>query len=188
MRLRMIVLAAAVAAAGCQTTETSGTAAQLPGPEIATDLSDLVGVRGSSGEMALSNRGYEFTRAGEPSANGKTAYYYNAAAQDCVRVFTSDGRYQSIDKVPRPECRSDGGAVAAQQPDAGTPTPAEQACMRDVTRTTNNPEVVVLRSSFSQAGTEVIVGVGEQRAPWRCIAYSDGATAGIQSLTNEGFL
>jgi hypothetical protein len=69
-----------------------------------------------------------------------------------------------------------------------TPNVAEQACLRDVTRTTNNPDVVMLSSSFSQAGTEVIVGVGPQRARWRCIAYGDGTTAGIESLTDEGAL
>jgi hypothetical protein len=68
------------------------------------------------------------------------------------------------------------------------PTPAEQACLRDVTRETNNADVVLLSSSFSEAGTEVIVGVGPQRARWRCIAYRDGTTAGIMSLTDEGAL
>jgi len=76
-----------------------------------------------------------------------------------------------------------GGSQTAQTPNA-----AEQACLRDVTRETNNPEVVLLNSTFSQAGTEVIVGVGPQKARWRCIAYSDGTTAGIMSLTNEGTL
>lgn len=71
---------------------------------------------------------------------------------------------------------------------ARTPNAAEQACLRDVTRTTNNPDVVLLDSSFSEAGTEVIVGVGPQRARWRCIAYRDGTTAGIQSLNDEGAL
>ena len=71
---------------------------------------------------------------------------------------------------------------------SGTPTPAEQACLRDVTRTTNNPDVVLLSSSFSQAGTEVIVGVGPQRARWRGIANADGTTADIESLTDEGGL
>jgi hypothetical protein len=68
------------------------------------------------------------------------------------------------------------------------PTAAEQACLRDVTRETNNPDVVLLSSSYSEAGTEVIVGVGPQRARWRCIAYRDGTTAGIMSLTDEGAL
>lgn len=69
-----------------------------------------------------------------------------------------------------------------------TPSMAEQACLRDVTRTTNNPDVVLLDSTFSEAGTEVIVGVGPQRARWRCIGYSDGTTTGITSLTDEGRL
>ncbi|PUB09968.1 hypothetical protein [Yoonia sediminilitoris] len=70
----------------------------------------------------------------------------------------------------------------------GIPSVAEQACLRDVTGVTNNADVVLLGSTFSQAGTEVIVGVGPQRARWSCIGYSDGTTAGITSLTNEGTL
>jgi hypothetical protein len=77
---------------------------------------------------------------------------------------------------------SSGGSASA------TPSLAEQACLRDVTKTTNNPDVVLLDSTFSEAGTEVIVGVGPQRARWRCIGYSDGTTAGIMSLTDEGRL
>jgi len=68
------------------------------------------------------------------------------------------------------------------------PTAAEQACLQRTTIETNNPDVVVLSSSFSQAGTEVIVGVGPQQAPWQCIYYSDGSTTQPMSLTNEGFL
>jgi hypothetical protein len=71
---------------------------------------------------------------------------------------------------------------------SSTPDMAEQACLRDVTRTANNPDVVLLESTFSEAGTEVIVGVGPQRARWRCIGYSDGTTADIMSLTDEGGL
>ena len=79
-----------------------------------------------------------------------------------------------------------------ERPAAGSTTEtlslAEQGCLRDVTSTTNNPDVVLLRSSFSEAGTEVIVGVGPKKAPWSCIGYSDGTTAGITSLTDEGSL
>ena len=57
-----------------------------------------------------------------------------------------------------------------------------------MTRTTNNPDVVLLSSSYSEAGTEVIVGVGPDRARWRCIGYKDGTTSSIMSLTNEGAL
>lgn len=74
-----------------------------------------------------------------------------------------------------------GGSSSASMPSA-----AEQACMLAVGRETGNPDYVVLSSSFSQAGTEVIVGVGPQRAPWRCIAYSNGTTSRPMSLTDEG--
>jgi hypothetical protein len=79
-------------------------------------------------------------------------------------------------------CVEDTGSVS------GTPGAAEQACLRAVTTEANNPDVVLLGSSFSQAGTEVIVGVGPQRARWQCIAYSDGSTSRPMSLTNEGSL
>lgn len=81
-----------------------------------------------------------------------------------------------------------GGTRPSSAAAPGTPSLAEQACLRDVTRQTNNPDVVMLSSSYSEAGTEVIVGVGPQRARWRCIGYRDGTTAGIMSLTDEGAL
>jgi len=81
-------------------------------------------------------------------------------------------------------CIEDTGGSAS----GSVPTVAEQACLRDVTQVTNNPDVVLLSSEFSQAGTQVTVGVGPQRARWSCIGYSNGTTAGITSLTNEGFL
>ncbi len=68
------------------------------------------------------------------------------------------------------------------------PTAAEQACLRDVTATTNNPDVTLISSDFSEAGTLVRVGVGPDRAPWQCIAYGDGTTAGIEFLGSEGTL
>jgi hypothetical protein len=81
-----------------------------------------------------------------------------------------------------------GGTRPSAGTAAGTPSLAEQGCLRDVTRTTNNPDVVLLSSSYSEAGTEVIVGVGPDRARWRCIGYKDGATADIMSLTDEDAL
>ncbi|MGK7754638.1 MULTISPECIES: SH3 domain-containing protein [unclassified Roseovarius] len=71
---------------------------------------------------------------------------------------------------------------------ADTPDAAGQACLRAVTEETGNAEVVVLSSSFSEAGTEVIVGVGSGQAPWQCIAYRDGSTTRPMSLTDEGAL
>lgn len=83
-------------------------------------------------------------------------------------------------------CDDGGSTTSASSSVTTTPNAAEQACLRDVTAATNNPEVVLLGSEFSQAGTYVRVGVGPDQAPWQCIAYEDGTTAEIMSLTDEG--
>lgn len=77
-------------------------------------------------------------------------------------------------------CVEEGGTSAA------IPGPAEQACLAAVSNTTNNGDVVLLGSEFSQAGTFVRVGVGADRAPWKCIAYSDGTTAGVEYMGMNG--
>ena len=65
---------------------------------------------------------------------------------------------------------------------ASTPSAAEQACLAAVSNTVNNGDVTVLGSEFSEAGTSVRIGVGDNLAPWKCIAYSDGSTAGVEFM------
>jgi hypothetical protein len=77
-----------------------------------------------------------------------------------------------------------GGTAGGTDPE----TAAQDACIRDVGREAGNSNLSILGSSFSEAGTEVIVGVGPQQAPWRCIAYRDGTTAGIEFMGDEGAL
>jgi hypothetical protein len=71
---------------------------------------------------------------------------------------------------------------------ASTPSLQEQACLAAVSRETGNGDVALLGSEFSEAGTLVRVGVGADRAPWKCIAYSDGSTAGVEFMGSEGNL
>lgn len=180
--LPYVALCAAFAAmTACAPAGGGGSASQLPSSApTPTDITSFEGARAGQAENGIRNLGYEIARQ-----EGLTTYWLNSSTQDCARIVTGDGRYQSVTRVSSTECGAGGNAT---QLPASTPTAAEQACLRDVSATTNNGDVQVLSSSFSQAGTEVIVGVGPQRARWSCIAYSDGSTAGIQSLTNEGTL
>lgn len=83
-----------------------------------------------------------------------------------------------------PDRPSNGGSSSS-----ATPSKAEQACLRDVTRQTNNPDVVLMGSEPYQGGGRYVrVGVGPDQAPWQCIGYDDGTTMEIMSLTNEGGL
>ncbi len=77
--------------------------------------------------------------------------------------------------------------AATEQPSAGMPSKNAQACLLAVTRQTNNGDVVLLSSETSEANDIIIVGVGQQRAKWKCLA-KNGKVAEVSSMTNEGGL
>lgn len=51
------------------------------------------------------------------------------------------------------------------------------ACLTAVVGETNNNDVTVIETRATENGTEVIVGVGPQRARWSCTAFADGSTS-----------
>ncbi len=53
---------------------------------------------------------------------------------------------------------------------------------------TNNANVSVMSSEFSQANTMVMVAVGDDAAPWRCLVSSEGMVAEVSFAGGEGFL
>jgi hypothetical protein len=86
-------------------------------------------------------------------------------------------------------CASGGNGPAAVE--SATPRAAdiaERACLRDVAREANDRDVMVLSSTPSPEGTEVIIGVGPQRTRWRCIGYGDGTTTVVIALAEERLL
>ncbi len=89
-------------------------------------------------------------------------------------------------------CQSDGGSSSASggpaAPGNAAEAAAQQACLAAVASETGNAVASVASSEFSEAGTKVIVAVGEQKAQWECVAYKDGSTSRPMSLTNEGAL
>jgi len=87
--------------------------AQDPAP----GLQDLVGVRGSSGEQALKDRGYKFV-TGEKSGSDSYTNWRNSRSGQCIIVRTANGRYQSIVKAPDFDCRG-GAAESAPAPGGG---------------------------------------------------------------------
>jgi len=89
-------------------------------------------------------------------------------------------------------CSTDSGSapVAAPAPimDQSVPQVARNACLREVARTTNTPQGVILEMLYSEANSQVVVGVGPQLARWRCLVSNSGAVAEVMSLTDEGRL
>jgi hypothetical protein len=75
--------------------------AQLP-----FELTNLVGIRASSGEQELENMGY-FHRNTITVQNSRISYWWSPSEQLCIAVTTTDGRYASIIEQPEVICDDD---------------------------------------------------------------------------------
>ena len=71
------------------------------GRSSAADLQDLIGMRASSGEEALEDRGYEFVKV-EKAARMSFANWVKGS--HCISVRTENGRYASIADATMLDC------------------------------------------------------------------------------------
>ncbi len=71
--------------------------------DIPSDLDDLVGVRASSGENEMKQRGYTYVDYGRME-NATWSYWWNDSRKACVGVVTSNGRYERIASVSAGDC------------------------------------------------------------------------------------
>jgi len=69
-----------------------------------SDVRDLVGARGSSGEAELIRRGY-VNAGGQTGDDRVWTNWWNARRGVCLSVVTMNGRYDSIVTAPSPDCR-----------------------------------------------------------------------------------
>lgn len=98
-------------------------------------------------------------------------------------VYTGKHGANGVCQVTMASGGSSSGGSTSQG--GGIPSKDEQACLAAVSNTTNNGDVNVLRTETSEANNTVVVGVGAQRAPWKCLV-KNGKVADVMSLTNEG--
>lgn len=117
--------------------------------------------------------------AWDASANGVTI---NIARDSSGLMLSYTGKHgaNGICEVTS-SAASSGGSSAA----AGTPSEDEQACLAATSRETNNGDVTLLGTETSEANNTVYVGVGPQRAKWKCLV-KNGKVAEVQSMTDEG--
>ncbi|MDP1618652.1 hypothetical protein [Phenylobacterium sp.] len=87
-----------------------GAIAALPAAAQVTpsDVRDLVGVRGASGESELAARGYVQT-GGQTGDDRQWTYWWNERRGVCLSVATAEGRYDSIVSTPAADCQRGGG-------------------------------------------------------------------------------
>jgi len=78
--------------------------AGAPAANAAPNVQDLVGARGSSGEMALEQRGFEWVKT-DKTSDSAYSYWQHKATGQCLTVRTVDGRYASLVPSPSFDCR-----------------------------------------------------------------------------------
>jgi hypothetical protein len=76
-----------------------------------SELSDLVGARGSSGEQEMESRGYAYV-----TMTHGTQYWWNAGSKSCVGIKVAQGRYKSVSSAGAERCgQHAGGASPSHQ-------------------------------------------------------------------------
>ncbi len=119
-------------------------------------------------------------------AEAPAAQSQPAPAQADAPAAPADDGAGAMDGAPEAAPADDGAGAMAGAPQA-TPGKDEQACLQAVSTQTNNGEVVTLSVEESEANTLVMVGVGPNKAPWKCLS-KDGVVAEVMSMTDEGAL
>ena len=69
-----------------------------------TNVQDLVGARGSSGETALQQCGFQWVKT-QKSDDSTYSYWKNPRTGECLTVRTVEGRYASLRPSPEFDCR-----------------------------------------------------------------------------------
>ncbi len=77
--------------------------AQNDASNTPTHLTDLIGIRGSSGETQLQQRGYEWRNTNK-EGNNAYSYWFNKPAISCIEVTTTQGNYQAITETNIQNC------------------------------------------------------------------------------------
>lgn len=78
--------------------------------------------------------------------------------------------------------------TAAQADGTAQADPADvtvKACLAAVLAQTSNRELTVLGKDYSEANSAVVIGVGPEQAPWRCLVSNDGVVAELTFTGDE---
>lgn len=81
--------------------------------EKASQLVDINGMRGSSAESALQQRGFKHISTNKKSSGYVYSYWWNGGDDDCVQVEVYNGRVESITDATDQDCGHHKGSAGA---------------------------------------------------------------------------
>lgn len=166
------------------TFEISGKAAGNAGAGGGANIADLKGMDAVKAFDVMTSRGFKGV---DTITSGDTIYgiYYNPQTRQCVQVTSANNRVEDARDIGQhPKCGS-GGSSAGSTGDV--PARDQQACLQAVGRETKTAALSVLSAESSEANNLVMVGVGQQHAPWKCLV-KNGRVSEVSFAGSEGNL
>lgn len=144
-----------------------------------SDVRDLVGVRGSSGEGQLASRGYVNVGV-QDGDDRKWTYWWNARRGVCLSVATVNGRYDSIVATPAADCRRpDSG------PRPGAPTTLPGPVGGPVAN--GRSEDIRFDRGSSSASRRGVVRGYDTMTYWLDVRAGQTITVALQSSNRSGY-
>ncbi|MGD9653458.1 MAG: hypothetical protein AB7V12_13930 [Candidatus Dadabacteria bacterium] len=110
----------------------SDTSIAKPSGTSVSALSDLVGAKAGQAEAQVTDRGYTWVKT-DKQAGSSLGYWTENSSGKCVKIMTSDGRYQSIDYTSKFSCK----AQATTKEAAMEPSGAQSHCKLFNTKSNN---------------------------------------------------
>ncbi len=171
--------------------EQPGPAYQQPGAVGQGGYAELIGAPADWAGNNLRSQGFRMVRQ-----EGSTTYWSGAGGQTCLVTVTRNGVYDAVDQTDPVSCEAAStlGSPSTSVMEQSTPLPTgrsgsaadENTCLRAVALKAR-AAVSVLSSGKTEGGTLVVIGVGAEEAPWRCVV-SGGEVKEIAFAGSEGRL
>jgi hypothetical protein len=162
----------------------AGTAAEAKPPKFRASCPTGIDVKANNqGRVRINGKDAKIKEYGSDqwdASHGGVTISFGIQGNSLQVMYTGKGGANGVCQVTSYEA---GQASGASGP--AIPSGDEEACLKAVQQQTNNPAVATLETNTSEANNTVIVGVGPQKARWKCLVKS-GTVAQVMSLTNEG--
>jgi hypothetical protein len=162
---------------------------EQPGAVGPGGYGELIGAPADWAGNNLRSQGFTMVRQ-----EGSTTYWSGSGGQTCLMTVTRNGVYDAVDQTDPVSCEAASalGSPSTSVMEEATPLPTgrtgsaadENTCLRAVALEAR-AAVSVLSSGRAEGGTLVIIGVGAEEAPWRCVV-SGGEVKEIASAGSAG--
>lgn len=162
----------------------------LTAPALAANPPQFSAMCPGGSEVTSDGKGHVLIDGGKAALKKMSGTAWQAHLGAMTIDIGRDGAQVFVSEAPKGDLCEVTSSKAAPNTDGsvgGVSKADQKACLKAVSRTTNNDTVTVLDAISSEANNMVTVGVGPDKAKWQCLV-KNGKVENVMSLTDEGAL